>query len=195
MAMDINDFGLHHEAFGFGDTDYSQMANSNTEFLNLFGFGESPKAKSLKKEYFARIDALPASDKAGKDALFAELESKLAALNAPSSEMDDVEKAKRKSQRGEKIGKVLQKGLDLFGKATDLLGIGRKVEGESEPQESGSPSPRSSGGGGGRSQGGGGGSQGGVRGADGNKVPTWVWIAGGAVVLGLGVFAIYKFRK
>jgi len=189
MAMDINDFGLEHEAFGFGDTDYSQMSNSNTEFLNLFGFGESPKSKSLKKEYFARIDALPASDKAGKDALFAELESKLAALNASPSEVEDVEKAKRKSERGEKIAQGLAKGLDIFGKATELLGIGRRVEGEGAPQ-GGSPSPS-----GGGSQGGGGGSQRGFRGADANKVPTWVWIAGGAVVLGLGVFAIYKFRK
>jgi hypothetical protein len=190
MAMDINDFGLHHEAFGFGDTDYSQMANSNTEFLNLFGIGESPKSKSLKKEYFARIDALPVSDKAGRDALFAELESKLVALNAPSSEVEDVEKAKRKAERGQKILSGIEKGLDIFGKATELLGIGRRVEGEGAPQQSGSPSPRSGG-----SQGGGGGSQGGGRSTSANKVPTWVWIAGGAVVLGLGVFAIYKFRK
>jgi hypothetical protein len=188
MAMDINDFGLQHEAFGFGDTDYSQMANSNTDFLNLFGFGESPKSKSLKKEYFARIDALPPNDKAGKDALFAELESKLAALNTPQSEMDDVQKAKRNAERGQKIVSGIEKGLDIFNKATDLLGIGRNVGGQSAPQQSGSPAQS----GGGGFQGGGGG---GGRGAGAKKVPTWVWIAGGAVVLGLGVFAIYKFRK
>jgi len=41
----------------------------------------------------------------------------------------------------------------------------------------------------------GGGNVGGTGGAPRSQVPTWVFIAGGAVVLGLGIFAIYKFRK
>ena len=187
MAMDINDFGLQHEAFGFGDTDYSQMANSNTEFLNLFGFGESREAKKIKKDYYARIDALPASDKAGKDALFAELESKLAALNAPKSDIEDVQKAKTNAGRGQKILGGFQKGLDLFGKATDLLGIGKKITGEEGAEGQ---------------SGDGGSTGGGSRGGGGNRtksttttIPTWVWITGGVVVLGLGVLAIVKLRK
>ena len=175
MEMDINDFGLQEEAFGFGDS-YAQMSRSNTEFLNLFGSGESRKAKNLKKEYYQKIDALPASDKAGKDALFAELESKLAALNASKSDLDEVEKAKKKSERGEKVVGGLQTALNIFNKTTDALGMGKNV---------GSESQGGSGGGGGNS----------VGSAKDKKVPTWVWIAGGVVVLGLGVFAIYKFRK
>lgn len=179
MAMDINDFGLEHEAFGFGDSNYSQMANSNTEFLNLFGSGDSPKAKSLKKDYYARIDALPASDTAGKNALFAELESKLAALNASKSEIDEVANAKKKAERGEKLVGGLGKALDIFTRTTDALGIGKDLS--------------AGGAGGGQGQGQGQGGGGGSR-VD-NKVPTWVWITGGVVVLGLGIFAIYKFRR
>ena len=108
MDLDLRHFG-NTKSYKFKLQPYKQMPRSNTEFLNLFGSGDTPKAKALKDDYFKRIDALPASDKAGKDALFAELETKLAALNAPKSDMDDVQKAKAKSQRGEKVSGILAK--------------------------------------------------------------------------------------
>jgi hypothetical protein len=131
MQMDINDFGLQQEAFGFGDS-YVQMARSNTEFLNLFG-RESKEVKDLKEFYFKKIDALPPSDKAGRDALFLEFETKLTALNASQAELDEVKKAKRKSERGEKIAGGLTRGLDIFNRTTQVLGIGRTIQGENVP--------------------------------------------------------------
>ena len=87
-----------------------------------------------------------------------------------------MQKAKRNAQRGEKISSGLDKALEIFTKTTDAFGIGKDVRG--------------GGGGQGQGQGGGGGNS-----QDSNKVPTWVWITGGVVVLGLGIFAIYKFRQ
>jgi hypothetical protein len=190
MAMDINDFGLEHEAFGFGDTDYSQMANSNTEFLNLFGglFDKDKRQakrdiEALKADYYARIDALPPSANAERDALFAELEQKMKERGAQLDQIQEAKKAKSKAERGQKIVGGLEKGLDLFSKATDALGIGRTIRGEESR--------------GGSSQGGSGqGNQGGGnRNTTATNVPTWVWITGGVVVLGLGVLAIVKFRE
>ena len=110
MARDINDLTFQNDVFGYGGKKhrlrlqrFKQMPRSNTEFLNLFGSGNTPKAKAIKKDYFARIDALPVTDQAGRDALFAELETKLSQLNAPSTDVADVQKAKDKSKRGEKI--------------------------------------------------------------------------------------------
>ena len=96
-----------------------------------------------------------------------------------SKSSDDVQKAKRRAERGDKIAGGLTKALDIFTKTTDALGIGKQVEGE---------------GGGNQGQGQGRGNDGG-RNRDENKVPTWVWITGGVVILGLGIFAIYKFRE
>jgi hypothetical protein len=172
MQMDINGFGLEQEAFGFGDS-YQQMSRSNTEFLN-FGSDESRRAKRIREDYFKRIDALPANDQAGRNALFAELEAKLAEINAPSADIANVQAARNKSQRGEKIVGGLQTALNIFNRTTEALGMGKSVQGE---------------------QGGGGGGNGGGGSTTGSQMPTWVWIAGGAVVLGLGIFAIYKFRK
>lgn len=172
MQMDINDFGLEQEAFGFGDS-YQQMSRSNTEFLN-FGSDESRRAKRIKEDYFKRIDALPANDQAGRNALFAELETKLSEINAPSADIANVQAARNKSQRGEKLLGGLQTALNIFNKTTDALGMGRNVQGE---------------------QGVGGNSGGGGSSSRGRQVPTWVFIAGGVVVLGLGIFAFYKFRK
>ena len=170
--MDINDFGLEQEAFGFGDS-YQQMSRSNTNFLN-FGSDESRRAKRIREDYFKRIDALPANDQAGRNALFAELEAKLNEINAPTADIANVQAARNKSQRGEKIVGGLQTALNIFNKTTDALGMGKSVQGE---------------------QGGGGDGNSGGGSSTGSQVPTWVWIAGGAVVLGLGIFAIYKFRK
>jgi hypothetical protein len=170
MQMDINDFGLEQEAFGFGDS-YQQMSRSNTNFLN-FGSDESRRAKRIREDYFKRIDALPANDQAGRNALFAELEAKLAEINAPTADIANVQAARNKSQRGEKIAGGLQTALNIFNRTTEALGMGRSIQNE---QGSGGN--------------GGGGS------TTGSQMPTWVWIAGGAVVLGLGIFAIYKFRK
>jgi hypothetical protein len=175
MAMDINDFGLEQEAFGFGDS-YEQMSRSNTDFLNLLGM-ESRKVKQIKADYYKRIDALPASDQAGRDALFNELEGKLKELNASQSDVSEVRGAKDKSKRGEKIASGLEKALNIFTQVKSGLGMGKKIEGEQD------------GGGGGNSGGGGG------KTSTGSGVPTWVWITSGVVVLGLGIFAIYKFRK
>lgn len=172
MQMDINDFGLEQEAFGFGDS-YQQMSRSNTEFLN-FGSDESRRAKRIKEDYFKRIDALAANDQAGRNALFAELEAKLSEINAPSADIANVQAARNKSQRGEKLVSGLQSALNIFNKTTEALGMGRNVQGE---------------------QGGGGNGGGGDSSPRGTQVPTWVFIAGGAVVLGLGIFAFYKFRK
>ena len=170
--MDINDFGLQQEAFGFGDS-YQQMSRSNTNFLN-FGSSESRKAKRIKEDYFKRIDALPTTDQAGRNALFAELEAKLNEINAPTADMANVQTARNKSQRGEKLVSGLQSALNIFNKTTEALGMGKSVQGE---------------------QGGGGGGNVGGGSTTGTQVPTWVWITSGVVVLGLGVFAIYKFRK
>ena len=172
MQMDINDFGLQQEAFGFGDS-YQQMSRSNTNFLN-FGSSESRKAKRIKEDYFKRIDALPTTDQAGRNALFAELEAKLNEINAPTADMANVQTARNKSQRGEKLVSGLQSALNIFNKTTEALGMGKSVQGE---------------------QGGGGGGNVGGGSTTGTQVPTWVWITSGVVVLGLGVFAIYKFRK
>ena len=172
MQMDINDFGLQQEAFGFGDS-YQQMSRSNTNFLN-FGSSESRKAKRIKEDYFKRIDALPTTDQAGRNALFAELEAKLNEINAPSADIANVQAARNKSQRGEKLVSGLQSALNIFNKTTEALGMGKSVQGE---------------------QGGGGGGNVGGGSTTGTQVPTWVWITSGVVVLGLGVFAIYKFRK
>ena len=172
MQMDINDFGLEQEAFGFGDS-YQQMSRSNTEFLN-FGSDESRRAKRIKEDYFKRIDALPANDQAGRNALFAELETKLSEINAPSADIANVQAARNKSQRGEKLLGGLQTALNIFNRTTDALGMGRNVQGE---------------------QGVGGNSGGGGSSSRGRQVPTWVFIAGGVVVRGLGIFAFYKFRK
>jgi hypothetical protein len=172
MAMDINDFGLEQEAFGFGGS-YQQMSRSNTNFLN-FGSSESRKANRIKEDYFKRIDALPPTDQEGRNALFAELEVKLKEINAPNADITNVQSAKNKSQRGEKLVSGLQSALNIFNKTTDTLGMGKSVQGE---------------------QGGGGGGNSGGGSTTGSQVPTWVWIAGGAVVLGLGIFAIYKFRQ
>lgn len=185
MAMDINDFGMHQEMFGFGDNYYSkrrtyqQMPNSNTNFLN-FTFDKDKRAAkkdidALKADYYKRIDALPANATAQRDALFAELEQKMKERGAQLDEIQEAQKAKRKSEQGEKISSGLSRALDIFTKTTDALGIGKKLDAES---------------GGGQNQG-----QGGGGNNTNNQIPTWVWIAGGAVVLGLGVFAIYKFRK
>ena len=171
MQMDINDFGLEQEAFGFGDS-YQQMSRSNTEFLN-FGSDESRRAKRIREDYFKRIDALPANDQAGRNALFAELEAKLAEINAPSADIANVQAARNKSLRGEKIVGGLQTALNIFNRTTEALGMGRSIQNEQV----------------------GGGNVGGTGGAPRSQVPTWVFIAGGAVVLGLGIFAIYKFRK
>jgi len=178
MSMDINDFGLENEAFGFGNS-YEQMSRSNTEFLNLFGSKEERDAKKvikqIKADYYKRIDALPPTANAQREALFVELENQLKAKNAKLSELEEVRKARNKSQRGEKLVGGLQSALNIFNKTTDALGMGRNVQGEQ--------------GGDGGNGGGGGGS------STSSQVPTWVWITGGAVVLGLGIFAIYKFRK
>jgi len=178
MSMDINDFGLENEAFGFGNS-YEQMSRSNTEFLNLFGSKEERAAKNvikqIKADYYKRIDALPATANAQREALFVELENQLKAKNAELSELEEVRKARNKSQRGEKLVGGLQSALNIFNKTTDALGMGRNVQGEQ--------------GGDGGNGGGGGGS------STSSQVPTWVWITGGAVVLGLGIFAIYKFRQ
>jgi hypothetical protein len=153
------------------------MSRSNTEFLNLFGSKEERAAKNvikqIKADYYKRIDALPATANAQREALFVELENQLKAKNAELSELEEVRKARNKSQRGEKLVGGLQSALNIFNKTTDALGMGRNVQGE----------------------------QGGGRGNDGfspstpPRVSNWVYIAGGAVVLGLGIFAIYKFRK
>lgn len=181
MSMDINDFGLQQEGFGFGDsyydsptTRYSQMPRSNTDFLN---FGEGRKQKqeleAIRNDYFKRIDALPTSDEAGRNALFSELEAKLKEKGASNDEIN----ATRKAQRGQKISAGVTSALDIFNKTTSALGIGKKVEGQpTKPQEnlkSGEVQNATS-------------SQ---------KTPIWVWVLGGVVVVGLGVFAIYKFKK
>ena len=173
MDLDLRHFG-NTKSYKLKLQPYKQMPRSNTEFLNLFGSGDTPKAKALKEDYYKRIDALPASDKAGKDALFAELESKLAALNAPKSDMDDVQKAKDKAQRGEKVSGILAKGLDIFTKTTEALGMGKPVGNEMQNRSQGVDL---------------------VQRQDDRQVPIAVWIIGGVVVLGLGIFAIYKFRK
>jgi hypothetical protein len=131
MQMDINDFGLEQEAFGFGDS-YQQMSRSNTNFLN-FGSDESRRAKRIREDYFQRIDALPANDQAGRNALFAELEAKLAEINAPTADIANVQAARNKSQRGEKIVGGLQSALNIFNKTTEALGIGRTIQGENVP--------------------------------------------------------------
>lgn len=182
MQMDINDFGMHQEMFGFGGNDifqgrssYQQMSRSNTNFLN-FTSAESRRAKSIKDDYFKRIDALPATDQAGRNALFAELEAKLNQMSASTADVADVQTARNKSQRGENISVGLKNVLNIFNKVTDALGIGKDVGGDSGSGQN-------------QGQGGGGGTQ------PDNKMPIWPYIVGGVVVLGLGIFAIYKFRK
>lgn len=180
MEMDINDFGLQNEAFGFGESmydspnmNYSQMSRSNTDFLN---FGERRKQRkeleAIRNDYFKRIDALPPTDEAGRNALFNELEAKLKEKGASNDEIN----AARKASRGQKIASGVSSALDIFGKATSALGIGKRIEGESASSQ------------GLKSQAMGGG------GTD-NEVPMWIWIVSGVAVVGLGIFAIYKFRK
>jgi hypothetical protein len=170
MQMDINDFGLEQEAFGFGDS-YQQMSRSNTNFLN-FGSDESRRAKRIREDYFQRIDALPANDQAGRNALFAELEAKLAEINAPSADIANVQAARNKSLRGEKIVGGLQTALNIFNRTTEALGMGKSVQGEQGGRGNDGFSPSTP-----------------------PRVSNWVYVVGGAVVLGLGIFAIYKFRK
>lgn len=182
MAMDINDFGIHQEMFGFADNRYSQrrtyqqMPNSNTNFLNFTLDKDKRAAKkdidALKADYYKRIDALPANATAQRDALFAELEQKMKERGAQLDEIQEAQKAKRKSEQGEKISSGLSRALDIFTKTTEAFGIGKQLQGENI------------------------GNQNQVQSSErGSQIPTWVWIAGGAVVVGLGVFAIYKFRK
>jgi acyl-CoA reductase-like NAD-dependent aldehyde dehydrogenase len=183
MQMDINDFGNHQEMFGFsndglfqGRNRYQQMSHSNTNFLNFTLDKDKRAAKkdidALKADYYKRIDALPASATAQRDALFAELEQKMKERGAQLEEIQEAQQAKRKSEQGEKISSGVSTALDIFRKTTEAFGIGKRLEGENV---------------GGQNQG----QQVETR----SQIPTWVWIAGGAVVLGLGVFAIYKFRK
>ncbi len=126
MEMDINDFGLQQEAFGFGDA-YMQMSRSNTDFL---GFGEGRKQRkeleAIKNDYFKRIDALPPTDEAGRNALFSELEAKLKEKGASNDEIN----AARKASRRQKIASGLTSALDIFNKTSEALGVGKRVKGE-----------------------------------------------------------------
>jgi hypothetical protein len=184
MEMDINDFGLQNEAFGFGESmydspsmNYSQMARSNTEFLN---FGEGRKQRkeleAIRQDYFKRIDALSPTDDAGRNALFNELETKLKEKGASFDEINETRKAQRKAERGGKILSGLTTTLGAFNKTTQALGIGQRVQGES-PATSQSLRSETMGG------------------APSNKMPMWVWIVSGVAVVGLGLFAYYKFRR
>lgn len=180
MEMDINDFGLQNEAFGFGESmydspnmNYSQMARSNTDFLN---FGEGRKQRkeleAIRNDYFKRIDALPASDEAGRNALFSELESKLKEKGATNEEIN----ATRKASRGQKIASGVTSALDIFNKTKSALGLGKKVDGESSaPVQNQKSEP--------------------INQPPSSKVPMWVWVVSGVAVVGLGLFAYYKFRK
>lgn len=182
MAMDINDFGLQQECFGYNKrnkrkrpTDYAQMSRSNTEFLNLTG-KQKRELDAIKKDYFARIDALPPTADAERNALFAELEQKLKEKGAEPQDLADAQNAEKKAKRGEKINQGLQTALDIFTKTTDALGISKKVGNEGQGKDGNTPPPPPSG-------------------DKKVQVPMWAWIVGGVAVVGLGVFAIYKFRK
>lgn len=170
--LDINDFGLQQEYFGFGD-DYVQLANSNTEFLNFFeGRKQKKELDAIREDYFKRIDALPNDDEAGRNALFAELEAKLKEKGASNDEINQATKA----ARGQKIASGVTSALNIFNKAASTLGMGRQIRGEQNIASSGGL--KSSAASGGR-----------------QGVPMWVWITGGVLVLGLGVFAIIKLKK
>lgn len=178
MEMDINDFGLEQEAFGFGD-EYQQMSRSNTSFLNFTFDKDKRQAKkdidALKADYYQRIDALPLSANAQRDALFAELEQKMKERGAQLDEIQEAQQAKRKSERGEKISSGINRALDIFTQATDALGIGKQLDagsigGQNQGQVNNPSDPQ-------------------------RKIPLWIYISGGVLVLGLGILAIYKFRK
>lgn len=181
MEMDINDFGLQKEYFGFGEsmyrkptTRYKQMSRSNTEFLN---FGERRKQKqeidALKNDYFKRIDALPVSDEAGRTALFNELEAK---LKEKGESNDAINQARRKAF-GEKLVSGVSSALNVFKQVGSALGIGKKIEGETTTnlRNKGVNNPASE--------------------PTAKKIPNWVWIVSGVAVVGLGVFAYIKFKK
>ena len=170
MDLDLRHFG-NTKSNKLKLMPHKQMSRSNTSFLN---FTENRKQKKeldvIRDDYFKRIDALPASDTAGRDALFAELEAKLKEKNATNEQLNEARNAKQKSDRGEKISRA----LNIFTKTTEALGIGRNVGNEMQNRSQGVDLlPRN----------------------DDRRVPIAVWIIGGAVVLGLGIFAIYKFRK
>ncbi|NBX73332.1 MAG: hypothetical protein EBQ89_03435 [Alphaproteobacteria bacterium] len=181
MEMDINDWGLQDESFGFGNEKYKtpcptykQLAQSNTQFLNFFGDKRKQKKEldALREDYYKRIDALSPTDEAGRNALFSELEQKLKEKGASFDEINETKKAQRKAERGEKIKSGLSGALDIFTKTTSALGIGRDIEGRTKSStQTTSYTPSS------------------------KKTPIWVWVGGGVVVLGLVGFLVYKLSK
>jgi len=181
MEMDINDWGLQDESFGFGNEKYKtpcptykQLAQSNTQFLNFYGDTRKQKKEleAIREDYYKRIDALSPTDEAGRNALFSELESKLREKGASFDEINETKKAQSKAQRGEKIRSGLSTALDIFSKTKSALGIGKDVEGRTKSATQPTSDIPS-----------------------GKKTPMWVWIGGGVVVLGLVGFLIYKLSK
>lgn len=167
---------------------YAQLPQSNTEFLNFVTIDKDKRQakadiEALKNDYYKRIDALPASATNERNALFAELEQKMKQRNADLADLEEAQKAKRKAERGEKISSGLQKLADLFTKTAGAMGVGKTVQGE--PTGAGAKVV--------------GGGDGGFdvlrEDKRGRVMPIWVWIVGGLIVVGAGIYAIQKFKK
>ena len=98
--MDINDFGIEQEYFGFSN-NYRQLPKSNTSFMN-FSIEETPEyQRALRKHQSAMEDLITDADK--------------------KAEVDRFEKEVRqlRLQRG---GEALQTGLTTFGNILNQLG-------------------------------------------------------------------------
>jgi hypothetical protein len=168
-SVDINDYGLGNEYFGF-DNNYQQMPFSNTEFLNFFeGRKQKKELDAIRAKYFQKIDSLPPTDEAGRNALFSELEQKLKEKGASFDEINAATKEKRKAERGGKIAQGLTSALNVFNKAAGAMRMGQQVEGNQQ-YKSGSVT-------------------------DSNKIPMWVWVSGGVLIIGLGILAVMKMKK
>lgn len=153
--MDINDFGIEKEYFGFSSGGYRQLQKSNTSFLNFTSIEETPEyQRALRKHQSVMEDLITDADKKAEVERF------------------EAEVRNMRLQRG--LTSV-QTGLSTFNNVMAQLGF----KPATTPTTNSVTNINSN-------QGGGGG---------GSKVPTWVWITGGLVVVGGVIFAIYKFRK
>ena len=168
---DINGFKPEDDFFGF-----TQMDKSNTSFLN-FSIEETDafkaasasheaKLKALRDEYYAKADALSVTNTSGKEAIYAELESKLKAEN----QRFDKEVKKLKQQAGISAA---TSGLNQISGLMDTLGLKPKSTNPGNTTiTTTTPGNQSSG-----------------------SSKKWLWISLGVIsVFGIGV-AIYKARK
>jgi len=99
--MDINDFGIEQEYFGF-NSGYRQLAKSNTSFMN-FSFEETPEYQAaLRRHNSTMEDLVTDADK--------------------KAEVDRFEKEVRSLRLG-RGGEALQTGLQTFSSALSQLGF------------------------------------------------------------------------